>query len=591
MDKGFWLLREAKELASRLRANLVREVEGTCAELERLLSAHDELGVEVPDREAALATIESLKQWLDELRSDGATPSRAVVQLEVPPGDGKEAKPPEPAQIGRESEHAGEEASSAPASPQDGETVAQTSGEPIEGKAPAEPGPAPVAELVQSEPQPEALDITPTREPPQVQAPTRKKPSITAQKYREMLTAWCKATQPLPDKQKADPSELLYWKSLACQGRVLIVFARELSEDESFVWREMEHVGHALKRVGGAGGEFFAFNRLRDYPLQHWKEVSRAFEGASAVARLATLLENGPDLFNGSERERIMTACRASFDWIKSRVYEIARVHDVSLNQLGQRLDRVERDLEASEAATRERTPQGQKRQVTYVIENVADWENTFEKRKRQQEAKLGLEEAIETNDPVKMVEALHNARKSGLAASDKVVVKTAERARACGASIQDEDILIYLDQRNSSDKRKQAPQMREVNPEIEKYKLALFPYTRGKRLFILSGKTKAEHAARLKEELELAEVQWPDVEKDTKVSSLKTHVNRCDLMLFNPNYSRHRYKELQDLAERSGKPCVVIDKGYGVDQIICRMYEELGKRGLLAGDSPWTAS
>lgn len=577
MDEGIKkVLKEAKEVASRLRAHLVAELEQARTELQDLLSVYEDLGIEPPERETVLATIANLDQVLADRQPLSTPSSQAVVELAPPQTDGEpsqdaaETREPESAPQAVVEEPAQRDGEAAPAPPAPPTPAAAA--EPAVEEASAEETQAPTEQV--DEPKTEPVHATPKK---------KRRPPISPAKFRELLNAWMKETTPLTDKRKAEPHELLHWKHLACQGRVLVLAAKELEEDDDLIWSELHHVGSALKRVGGEKGEFFAFNRFRDYPYNQWYDLARAFEGATAVARLATLLEQCSDLFKEAERQRIMAACRAAFEWIRSRVYEVARVADRSLTDLGKRIEKIEEELDANARATRERTPQGQKRQVTWAIENVAEWEKTCADRRLKQEAALDLQEAAATDDPVRMVEALHRARESGVPPSDIRLLETAQRATELGATILDEDVARYLNERTQRGQNRPAPQIQQVDPEYEQRREQLVAYTRDKTVFILSGKTKAEHAAKLKEELELAAVLWPDVEKDTKVSSLRKYVKKCDIMVFNPNFSRHRYKELQDMAEGAGKPCVVLNHGYGVDQIISRMHEEFEKRGFYA--------
>ncbi len=577
MDEGIKkLLKEAKEVASRLRAHLVAELEQARTELQDLLSVYEELGIEPPERETVLATITNLDQVLADRQPLSTPSSQPVVELAPPQTDGE---PSQDAAETREPEPEHEAVAEEPAQ-RDGEA------------APAPPAPPTPAAV--TEPTVEEVSVEETQAAPKQQgaepkpervhaAPKKRRPPLSPAKFRELLNAWMKETKPLPDKQKAEPHELLHWKHLACQGRVLVLAAKELEEDDDLIWGELHHITNALKRVAGEKGEFFAFNRFRDYPYNQWYDLARAFEGATAVARFATLLKECADLFKESERQRIMTACRAATDWILSRVYEVAKVYDRSVTDLDKRIKAIEEMLGAGAQVTRERTPQGQKRQVTWVIENVADWEKTCADRRLKRKAVVELGEAVGTDDPVQMVEALYRARERGVPPSDPQLLDTAERARDLGAKILDEEVIRYLEKRDESAREKQSPKMEEISRERADGTEKLLPHTRGKTVFILSGKTKAEHAAKLKEELELAEVLWPDVEKDTKVSSLRKYVKKCDIMVFNPNFSRHRYKELQDMAEGAGKPCVVLNHGYGVDQIISRMHEEFEKRGFYA--------
>ncbi|MDW8290147.1 MAG: hypothetical protein RMM06_05450 [Armatimonadota bacterium] len=101
---------------------------------------------------------------------------------------------------------------------------------------------------------------------------------------------------------------------------------------------------------------------------------------------------------------------------------------------------------------------------------------------------------------------------------------------------------------------------------------------TQGKKLFLLCFNRRAEAEQRIREELQFAEVDWPDLDGGESVNSLEAHIRNADMTIVVVRYSRTHWKEACNIARQYGKQFVMATKGYGVTHLAQQIVQQCGR-------------
>lgn len=102
--------------------------------------------------------------------------------------------------------------------------------------------------------------------------------------------------------------------------------------------------------------------------------------------------------------------------------------------------------------------------------------------------------------------------------------------------------------------------------------------FTQGKKLFLLCFNRRAEAEQHIREALQFAEVDWPDLDGGESLKSLESHIRNADMTVVVVRYSRTHWKEARDIARQYGKQFVMATKGYGVTHLAQQIVEQCGK-------------
>lgn len=102
--------------------------------------------------------------------------------------------------------------------------------------------------------------------------------------------------------------------------------------------------------------------------------------------------------------------------------------------------------------------------------------------------------------------------------------------------------------------------------------------FTQGKKLFLLCFNRRAEAEQHIREALQFAEVDWPDLDGGESLNSLESHIRNADMTVVVVRYSRTHWKEARDIARQYGKQFVMATKGYGVTHLAQQIVEQCGK-------------
>lgn len=105
-----------------------------------------------------------------------------------------------------------------------------------------------------------------------------------------------------------------------------------------------------------------------------------------------------------------------------------------------------------------------------------------------------------------------------------------------------------------------------------------------GLRLLIIGGVPRPRTRTELKERLGCADVRWSRSEKGDRASKFERAMQKADVLIVVKNYISHEIAErARDLSRMSSLQLVVLPSGYGVDQIIHQIREQLCKPAVQA--------
>ncbi len=409
--------------------------------------------------------------------------------------------------------------------------------------------------------------------------PAKKRKSVTRKRLAEKVERWFTETRSVPDQTDPDATAILNWKRLVCEGRMLLVGLEELEMDTDPVEAELRTLQKAFNALGGRGS-FFGFNRRLKFTYGSWEVLSRALAAANSALRTANLLRTGADLLKENERLELCADAVSAAQWAKEVLAKNAEVGDMHVNEAVQSAEAIaEKLILERRPGVGTRNPSS--RIAAKLIDNVAMWETTIPKRKEKRDAERVIEQASKEE----LVVAIRQAIQRGLPASNQILLRRAKEVKDQLSPENDAAVIKYLEEREaraSNAKSAMRGAMKPVNPEYLRKVEAVKPFCAGKVVVVLGGKRKNEHAEQYREVIGFADVIWPDTERSTKPSTLEPLVMKGDIVVYNPQFSRHAYKRVIDRATQAGKCVIVLDHGYGVEQLVHCAYEQLDRRGYI---------
>lgn len=109
-----------------------------------------------------------------------------------------------------------------------------------------------------------------------------------------------------------------------------------------------------------------------------------------------------------------------------------------------------------------------------------------------------------------------------------------------------------------------------------------------GQSVLILGGTSRNLVAQKLKDLLGCREVEWPDSKKGDRMNKFKASIERSDVVVIIKNFASHEMTEKsRDWSKELGKQFVLLPGGYGVNQIIHQMRQQLVDGGSKIVDIP----
>lgn len=101
---------------------------------------------------------------------------------------------------------------------------------------------------------------------------------------------------------------------------------------------------------------------------------------------------------------------------------------------------------------------------------------------------------------------------------------------------------------------------------------------TRGKRLLMLCFHRSPEAEQKLREGLQLEEVQWPDLHGTESLQSMEAYIRNSDITVVVVPYSRTKWKDARDIAKEYDKLFVMATKGYGLTHLAQQIVEQCAR-------------
>jgi hypothetical protein len=112
---------------------------------------------------------------------------------------------------------------------------------------------------------------------------------------------------------------------------------------------------------------------------------------------------------------------------------------------------------------------------------------------------------------------------------------------------------------------------------QIADYKAKICLYAEGQKVLILGGSARPQVAEKLKAILGCVDVEWADSKKGDRLNKYKAQIAHSDILVVVKKFASHEMTERgRILAKEMGKDFVLLPGGYGVNQIIYQMYEQL---------------
>jgi hypothetical protein len=97
-----------------------------------------------------------------------------------------------------------------------------------------------------------------------------------------------------------------------------------------------------------------------------------------------------------------------------------------------------------------------------------------------------------------------------------------------------------------------------------------------GKKMLLVGGnKGQSFRKDDLLSGLQLASVEWPDMDWDTNENKLTPYVDRADVVLYLIRFSRHSYGRALTRAKGQGKLVARITRGLGYRRIVADLYDQ----------------
>jgi hypothetical protein len=122
-----------------------------------------------------------------------------------------------------------------------------------------------------------------------------------------------------------------------------------------------------------------------------------------------------------------------------------------------------------------------------------------------------------------------------------------------------------------------------EVDPltSDEKSELeAVIRVIEGKHAVILGGNKRQIIQDRLKKELKLASVDWPDTHKGESSDALRGYVSKADVVFVLIAYASHSWSDKKFYEALGNKKLVLVPTGYGLKQIVHQAYIQITPEG-----------
>lgn len=122
-------------------------------------------------------------------------------------------------------------------------------------------------------------------------------------------------------------------------------------------------------------------------------------------------------------------------------------------------------------------------------------------------------------------------------------------------------------------------PEEEPADSETALYLEVVRPFVEGKRVLILGGQPRQRVCDELSEKLGAADVQWLESKASDKAAKFQAEIKKAFVLLLAKNFAGHDMSEKgRDWIRSVGGHFVFLPSGYGVNQIIYRLYQYVSK-------------
>ena len=212
-----------------------------------------------------------------------------------------------------------------------------------------------------------------------------------------------------------------------------------------------------------------------------------------------------------------------------------------------------------------------QERDNAYTKEEIVkELLNILESR-----ADFGRSESCLEADRAQLYRALDRCVEHSIPASNKEIRERLSPLR--GLLVGQDKYRVFLREIDNVLKRQASIVSSEAPPEVEDIQdvqkvmqvAFLKAYIRGKRILLLGGTPRPATVATLSKDLEGAEVDWRESDKNDPVDRFKGDIGRVDILIVLQEFVRHEMNDKgKEWIEGKGGHYIAVPKGYGAQMI-----------------------
>ncbi|MEJ5169640.1 MAG: hypothetical protein WHU10_01505 [Fimbriimonadales bacterium] len=523
-----------------------------------------------------------------------------------PPASAHEAEAATPAELPEPAPQ--EQAPEQEASPEN--TVAETATESAaaapEGETPSESAEAPTAEVsvvapaasATASPAAETLDANALKaELERTLAPKRSESELTPKQLSQRnqlqreFTETCAKLRELDAKDSWSLEELARAKAHLCTLRALELELRPLRYDTQPIRDEIQYFGRLIGKHAGNGASNLATELATGKPSD-WREYSRAFQCLAAGEWAAQWIREHP---GNLDYRRVLNE-------LASCGHIVYRIHQERRLPFDKQQEAFKKFIEsiAGEAQIQcWMSPDSGGPKTDKVFKLAEGFQQKFQSdvvnRLKASQRELLLAELndfvsapYEGQDFIGVLAAkAQECLKAGTQPSNKKLreLLTPFASVLTGGDGQYKRLVEYVKldalqdaQRDPQALRGKDPTADEITDEEHQRRMdALRGLLRGKRMLIVGGsKGQADRRIAIEKAFELAELDWPDVEKDDKLDLFWPKLEKADIAVQLIKFCRHHYAEVLRAAKEQGKMVARIKGGLGLKRFALDLYEQL---------------
>lgn len=342
------------------------------------------------------------------------------------------------------------------------------------------------------------------------------------------------------------------------------------------------------------GDEFFGFNRQKRLPVDVWRDLALAFE-AGGHAETWARSASQPLGEEGGQLHECATAVR---DFLELMIEQVVCIPaDSAVKSLREALLPLGSERGATLPSDLKKARERLRKMANDFLTCYERYVVNRNKRDRRETARATLADLIDNSfASATFAQDLASAAvaclEAGVPPSDKALRSTLVpfyHQLNHAMPIAGKRLLEYLARDEATVAAEQlladlhedfAAEDADVNDEHEQRVEELKELLSGKTVLFVGG-NKGQELRRLElSELLGANLVWPDLEEDTKISRIKHLTKDADLVVLLIRFCRHNYKDVLDHAAKLGKRVATLKAGLGVRRVVYDLHVKLCRSG-----------